>query len=395
MTNPGSDLTSLFIIPFADSQEVSSFPLLNRQTEEKQEELQPPPSAVMPSRQAAAGGTNLAQWNWPTKYGKAENTLPAVNTSLFPPSPTSELPAIVLESPSSATTLLPSLPHTAALSGDDIETKYIEKESLDLPTLPREPPWYTRVPVIRTLYFHFHPRFLLSILDVRSYFWPLRLRKILFMLFYAALIAGAVVLDHYLGVSQVILSALKVSAWPAMIFLICLDPVTAMYYSAIAPLRPLLPECSRPDWEHKEAYEEELAFQARQVEGEDIEAAGIPHLVDSNTQDVALVIPCHNSELDEFELVLAAALRIFRPENIFVVENGNSPRPPNHIFHDLVLSIEPRINYVWSPYGNKNIAEYVGALAAHRCKYICTIDDDVVLPVCIRSFLKRRRLCLS
>lgn len=103
----------------------------------------------------------------------------------------------------------------------------------------------------------------------------------------------------------------------------------------------------------------------------------------SLTCSTALIIPCHNADVEVLEAVLFAALVHFEPWQIFIVDNGNSPLPPT----DMESSIRSqpmfsRVNYIWLPVGNKNIAQFVGAKAAAvlNLDYVLTIDDDVIVP---------------
>lgn len=270
---------------------------------------------------------------------------------------------------------------------DTIEEKVGEAVPTSAVSEGDQLPWYQRIPffswLVRGIMFHFHWRFILSILSPRSYFWPMTFKKAAYWVFYSGFIIAVVLLEHFYGWSSHVFDVVKFKAWPLAVFLFCLDPVACVYYCSIAPVYQLLPECSRPDWPLKAMRETELAELIGQIEStdaKDVEAQGAPVLVDSNMADAALVIPCHNSDLDTFPLVLSAALRVFPPGNIFVVENGNSPSPPDWAFYRLVREINENVNYIWSPIGNKNVSEYVGAMAAHGFKYCATIDDDVVLP---------------
>ncbi|KAJ1025154.1 hypothetical protein NDA16_002660 [Ustilago loliicola] len=103
----------------------------------------------------------------------------------------------------------------------------------------------------------------------------------------------------------------------------------------------------------------------------------------SLTCSTALIIPCHNADVEVLKAVLFAALVHFEPWQIFIVDNGNSPLPPT----DMESSIRSqpmfsRVNYIWLPVGNKNIAQFVGAKAAAvlNLDYVLTIDDDVIIP---------------
>ncbi|KAJ9474530.1 hypothetical protein PHBOTO_005005 [Pseudozyma hubeiensis] len=103
----------------------------------------------------------------------------------------------------------------------------------------------------------------------------------------------------------------------------------------------------------------------------------------SLTESTALIIPCHNADVEVLKAVLFAALVHFEPWQIFIIDNGNTPQPPN----DMESSIRSqpmfaRVNYIWLPVGNKNIAQFVGAKAAAvlNLDYVLTIDDDVIIP---------------
>ncbi|GAC98054.1 hypothetical protein PHSY_005642 [Pseudozyma hubeiensis SY62] len=103
----------------------------------------------------------------------------------------------------------------------------------------------------------------------------------------------------------------------------------------------------------------------------------------SLTESTALIIPCHNADVEVLKAVLFAALVHFEPWQIFVIDNGNTPQPPT----DMESSIRSqpmfaRVNYIWLPIGNKNIAQFVGAKAAAvlNLDYVLTIDDDVIIP---------------
>ena len=103
----------------------------------------------------------------------------------------------------------------------------------------------------------------------------------------------------------------------------------------------------------------------------------------SLTESTALVIPCHNADVEVLKAVLFAALVHFEPWQIFIVDNGNSPQPPTDM--ESAVRSQPmfaRVNYIWLPVGNKNIAQFVGAKAAAvlDLDYVLTIDDDVIIP---------------
>ena len=98
--------------------------------------------------------------------------------------------------------------------------------------------------------------------------------------------------------------------------------------------------------------------------------------------DTALVIPCHCTDQAAIKTTLDSAFPHFRPQDIFIVDNGRSTHPehPTCNFRAYIRSIHPDIVYIWSPIGSKNAAQLVGSLAAKDYKYIMTVDDDVCIP---------------
>jgi hypothetical protein len=100
--------------------------------------------------------------------------------------------------------------------------------------------------------------------------------------------------------------------------------------------------------------------------------------------ETALVIPCHDTDHTAMRTTIDSALPYFRPEDIYIVDNGRSKYPshPDGNFREYIRSIHPDIVYLWSPIGSKNAAQLVGALAARNrgYKYIMTVDDDVCIP---------------
>ena len=95
-----------------------------------------------------------------------------------------------------------------------------------------------------------------------------------------------------------------------------------------------------------------------------------------DASDVCLVIPCYKSA-EALRSTLPAALRILRPDQIFVVANGNSPTPLDNTEE---VCREYGVNHTWVPVGSKIVAEFVGVHIATQYKYCMLIDDDVLLP---------------
>ncbi|KAL8868199.1 MAG: hypothetical protein Q9174_005145, partial [Haloplaca sp. 1 TL-2023] len=92
--------------------------------------------------------------------------------------------------------------------------------------------------------------------------------------------------------------------------------------------------------------------------------------------DTALIIPCYKSE-KLIGATLAASLKIFPRESIFVIANGNSPEP---LDNTASVCREYGVSHTWSPLGSKIIAQFVGCYVARKFPNVLLIDDDCLLP---------------
>ncbi|KAF2785940.1 glycosyltransferase family 2 protein, partial [Melanomma pulvis-pyrius CBS 109.77] len=93
-------------------------------------------------------------------------------------------------------------------------------------------------------------------------------------------------------------------------------------------------------------------------------------------KQTSLLIPCYKSAA-AIGATLEAALKIFPPSNIFVLDNGNSPTPL-----DDTQSICKKfgVRYFWVSTGSKIVAQFIGCQAAADFPYSLLIDDDCTLP---------------
>ncbi|KAK0873961.1 hypothetical protein LTS02_000342 [Friedmanniomyces endolithicus] len=92
--------------------------------------------------------------------------------------------------------------------------------------------------------------------------------------------------------------------------------------------------------------------------------------------NTALLIPCYKSA-KIIGPTLVAALKIFPPNHIYVLANGNSPTP----LDDTEEVCRPYgVNHIWSPVGSKIVAQFVGCYAAKHFENVLLIDDDCALP---------------
>ncbi|KAF5007927.1 hypothetical protein FDECE_5843 [Fusarium decemcellulare] len=96
----------------------------------------------------------------------------------------------------------------------------------------------------------------------------------------------------------------------------------------------------------------------------------------SSACDTALLIPCYKAA-NIIGPTLEAAIKIFPPQSIFVIANGNSPQPLDNT-EEVCKAFG--VNHIWSPVGSKIVAQFVGCYAAKRFKNVLLIDDDCALP---------------
>jgi len=197
------------------------------------------------------------------------------------------------------------------------------------------------------------PRYMLSLLNPREVLFPVTAQKAGYWLAMTMVVGGLVVAGLY-GYLDAIPEAFKYNNFIILGVIYGIEPTIMFYnllvgqYPALNPIPSLNPG--------------------------DLEA----QTHSSCSEDTALIIPCHNS-VGEITKTLGAALQHFPPEHIFIVDNGQTEGPTDTT-KELADRINPRINYIWSSIGNKSVAEYAGALAANKFKYVMIMDDDVALP---------------
>jgi glycosyltransferase involved in cell wall biosynthesis len=95
-----------------------------------------------------------------------------------------------------------------------------------------------------------------------------------------------------------------------------------------------------------------------------------------DSSEVSLVIPAYKAAAVLPETI-KAALKIFKPEQIFIIANGSSEEPLDNTAE---VCSDFGVNHAWVPVGNKLVAEFVGVALASSYKYMLLIDDDVHLP---------------
>ncbi|KAL9594820.1 MAG: hypothetical protein Q9219_006811 [cf. Caloplaca sp. 3 TL-2023] len=114
----------------------------------------------------------------------------------------------------------------------------------------------------------------------------------------------------------------------------------------------------------------------------------------TQASDTALLIPCYKSE-NLIAATLEAALKIFPPQNIFVIANGNSPTP---LDNTAAVCERYGVSHTWSPIGSKIVAQYVGCYVSKQFPYTLLIDDDCLLPPnfpIVTDRIKGKTLCIG
>lgn len=216
---------------------------------------------------------------------------------------------------------------------------------------------------------HLDLYFLLSIIDIRDVFWPITPFKIMTWTAYLGMIAGMVYLQHFEEMFNKISDGIHANILPLMIALYIFEPLlmlTTMLFTSYPVLQQPLP-----------------VMQMETVKDIEQGISNEPEIVvPEENLEMAIIIPCHNSE-NLIAATLRACLKIVGPEQIFVIDNGDSETPPDKT-PDIVRQISPRINYHWHHQGNKNIAQFIGASLAAKYRYCLGIDHDVHPPANFR-----------
>ena len=207
---------------------------------------------------------------------------------------------------------------------------------------------------------------ILEFMDPTEYFWPITYKRYIVLFMVALLIAGIVVSNYYTDWIQQSMKLTRTYMIPVLVFVVGLEPMmfTIILLTAKMP---------------RQGEQKETSNSSQETPRSDIETP-VDTTAPSTEFRTALVIPCHKSDRDALAKVFVSAYPYFRPQDIFVVDNGGSWHPDNLSFRDWVRSQDPAINYMWSPIGSKNAAQLVGSMAAKDYDYILTTDDDVSLP---------------
>jgi hypothetical protein len=96
----------------------------------------------------------------------------------------------------------------------------------------------------------------------------------------------------------------------------------------------------------------------------------------TDASETCLLIPAYKAA-DALPRTIEHALKIFKPNQIFIIANGDSPIPLDNT-EDVCKDYG--VNHAWVPFGSKITAEFVGVMLAKEFKDCLLIDDDVHLP---------------
>jgi hypothetical protein len=239
-----------------------------------------------------------------------------------------------------------------------------------LPERPNPPPKPSIFRRVRDkIYSQIDPASIVHLLDFRPWFYPFTWKKYSVLFVLSCIIAGIVVSDHYtkwVGKSVAITRSYML---PVLIISVCAEPIIIFI---------ILPMARMPDISQHE-------INQNMINNLDVEVAGSEKtLQPQGPFETALVVPCHDTDCATMRTTLESAFPHFRPQDIFIVDNGRTKYPshPECNFRSYIRSIHPDIVYLWSPIASKNAAQLVGALAARNngYKYVMSVDDDVCIP---------------
>jgi hypothetical protein len=218
------------------------------------------------------------------------------------------------------------------------------------------------------IFAHAHPQSIIHLMDFRSWFWPITFKKYLVLFSIAYIIAGIVASNFYFHWIDKSLAITRSYMLPVLIISVCAEPLIIMIILPLAKI-PDIPKEEIDLIMNREDQDLELGANENRKELE-------------GPFETALVIPCHDTDEAAIRTTLESAFPHFRPQDIFIVDNGRSkyPKHPTCNFRAYLRTIHRDIVYIWSPIGSKNAAQLVGTLAAKDYKYIMTVDDDVCIP---------------
>lgn len=223
----------------------------------------------------------------------------------------------------------------------------------------------------RALGNQFSPRAFWDLINPKEYVYPMTLKKGAALAFVMVCVAALVISNWATGWMVKAIAQTRRYMLPVLVIVLTLEPLMFLIIMSIARVPPYNPPKASPSNAVQEVFNEKSPS--------DLEK-GVVITTTPEAWETAFVIPCHNSDRDALQKVIESALPHFRPQDIFIIDNGRSRYPTDLSFRQWLKSLHPDLVYIWSPIGSKNAAQFVGSLAAKNYKYILTTDDDVSLP---------------
>jgi DNA-directed RNA polymerase subunit RPC12/RpoP len=298
--------------------------------------------------------------------------------------------------------------HTQQYGGNDkhpVDTEWSSHESINIPEKKRlrcKRCGFRRFwKAIRDKFpEHIDVKVFLEMIDVRHIFWPFAIWKYTVLLGVAVIITGIVLSQHYTKWMEKSMSITRSNMLPILILVLALEPIMISIVLLVVRIPRLDPEysmqCTDTEAnsvilnesknvvsfsESTQSITEKVGIEnvAERTNGLNCSAKEMKHSeaasldVKDPNHRTALVIPCHNSDRDAMRKVLESAYQHFRPQDIYIVDNGHTNYPPDD-FRAWMGSQHPDIVYIWSPIGSKNCAQLVGALACRNYDFIMTVD---------------------
>lgn len=325
---------------------------------------------------------------------------PNISRPIFPSSrpPSAEYHSNQLPALSSIGTSVKSL--SASLYGNESSEKLASVDE-SVPLVPTKSALRVRLRNVtgatkRAFLKHVDPKTILEMVDFRELVYPYNPLKYFMLALVGMAVAGIVVSEHYTHWIDKSMSITRRNMLPVLIIVIGLEPIMIAIILFLVRI-PDLPKDQIPEKYVSVADKEEMQSSAKAAEHVgssqmdvlektkgDVESRVQISELNNNEYRTALVIPCHNSDERAVKIVLESAYKHFRPQDIFIVDNGRTKYPPDN-FRAFIRSQHPDIVYIWSPIGSKNAAQLIGSLAARSYEFIMTVDDDVSIPTNFRA----------
>ncbi|KAF5640473.1 hypothetical protein F52700_3624 [Fusarium sp. NRRL 52700] len=260
----------------------------------------------------------------------------------------------------------PSQTSLSSLSDKTIASNLLPSKSS--PQSTKKPSLWTRF--WRSLNNQFSPKAFWELIHPKEYFYPMTFKKGAALALVMSCVAALVISNWFTGWMGKAIAQTRSYMLPVLVIVLTLEPLMFLIILSIARVPPY-----NPPKTHSSPFVQEIVDEKNFGDLE----RGLA-VATTGDWETAFVIPCHNSDREALRKVIESAYPHFRPQDIFIIDNGRSRHPQDLSFRHWLKNLHPDLVYIWSPIGSKNAAQLVGSLAAKNYKYILTTDDDVSLP---------------